>query len=58
MNELARAFCWGIGIFLAAVCIWGAVSTALMIVNIEEKPFYYDKNEDSDYERPAGKDQC
>jgi len=32
MSEIARAFCWGIGLFLALVCIVGLVAAVMIVM--------------------------
>ena len=44
MPEIAKAFCWGIGIFLSIVCIFGIVGTLWIIADSEK--------EDSEYTKP------
>ncbi len=44
MSEIAKAFCWGIGIFLNIVCIFGIVGTLWVIADSEK--------EDSEYAKP------
>jgi hypothetical protein len=45
MNELARAFCWGIGIFLSIVCIVGVVGTLWIIADSEKEDSEYARGE-------------
>ena len=44
MPEIAKAFCWGIGIFLNIVCIFRIVGTLWVIADSDK--------EDSEYTKP------
>lgn len=45
MSEIAKAFCWGIGIFLSIVCIFRIVGTLWVIADSEKEDSEYARGE-------------